>query len=103
MSADLTQIRKKYKQNFSFIEKNLPGYDVEWLRKKREAGMARFYEAGFPTIREEEWRHTDLGTMAEVPFEASRRNGENVKDIPLHPEDPQPWALKDANLVDTLD
>ena len=34
----------------------------------RKAGLARFAEAGFPTLRDEDWRFTNLKPLAELPF-----------------------------------
>jgi Fe-S cluster assembly protein SufD len=34
----------------------------------RKAGLARFAEAGFPTLRDEDWRFTNLKPLTELPF-----------------------------------
>src|SRR5262245_10368158 len=39
-----------------------------WLRELRENGIRRFAEAGFPTRRDEEWRFTNVGPIAETTF-----------------------------------
>jgi len=40
--------------------------DVPWLVRMREAAMQRFADAGWPSLREEGWRHTALHTVAEA-------------------------------------
>lgn len=39
-----------------------------WLASLREAGMARFGECGFPTVRDEDWRFTNVAPLARLPF-----------------------------------
>src|SRR5258708_13430809 len=38
------------------------------LRELREAGIARFAELGFPTMKQEEWRFTSVAPIADTPF-----------------------------------
>ena len=49
-----------------------------WLRKLREEGFARFGETGFPTVRDEDWRFTNLAAIARTPFRLVRE----VRDLP---------------------
>jgi Fe-S cluster assembly protein SufD len=39
-----------------------------WLLPLRKAGIARFTKLGFPTVRDEDWRFTNLASLAELPF-----------------------------------
>src|SRR5947208_8399408 len=39
-----------------------------WLFPLRKAGIARFAELGFPTTRHEDWRFTNVATIAKLPF-----------------------------------
>ena len=39
-----------------------------WLLPLRKAGMARFAELGFPTVRDEDWRFTNIAPLAKLPF-----------------------------------
>jgi Fe-S cluster assembly protein SufD len=39
-----------------------------WLRELRERAAARFSELGFPTVRQEEWRFTNVTPIAETAF-----------------------------------
>jgi Fe-S cluster assembly protein SufD len=40
-----------------------------WLRERRTAAFARFVELGFPTPRDEAWRHTPTAPLTRVCFE----------------------------------
>ncbi len=48
-----------------------------WLDGLRKGALGRFAELGFPTTRMEEWRHTNVGPIAQTPFRLarSRQNG----------------------------
>ena len=39
-----------------------------WLASLREAGIVSFVECGFPTIRDEDWRFTNVAPLARLPF-----------------------------------
>ena len=38
------------------------------LMPLRKAGLARFAESGYPTLRDEDWRFTNVKPIAELPF-----------------------------------
>ena len=39
-----------------------------WLFPLRKAGIARFAELGFPTLKDEDWRFTNVAAIAKLPF-----------------------------------
>jgi len=55
-----------YLETFSRFERaaNQPA----WLLPLRKAGMSRFAELGFPTVRDEDWRFTNVAPIARLPF-----------------------------------
>jgi Fe-S cluster assembly protein SufD len=44
----------------------------EWLRDLRERAFTRFCEAGFPTIKDEDWRFTSVAPIAKTAFLPAR-------------------------------
>jgi Fe-S cluster assembly protein SufD len=42
-----------------------------WLQDLRERGAARFSALGFPTVRDEEWRFTNVAPVASAEFRAA--------------------------------
>src|SRR5487761_255980 len=42
--------------------------EPEWLRQRREQAMDRFITLGFPTLRQEGWRHTSLAPILQSNF-----------------------------------
>ncbi|MGH7970502.1 MAG: Fe-S cluster assembly protein SufD [Limisphaerales bacterium] len=39
-----------------------------WVFPLRKAGISRFAELGFPTLQDEDWRFTNVGSIAKLPF-----------------------------------
>lgn len=39
-----------------------------WALSIRKAGLAHFSELGFPTVRHEEWKYTNVAAIAKMPF-----------------------------------
>ena len=66
--APATQAMQNYAESFSGLEKSAASRGLSWLRKIREGGFVRFGETGFPTLRDEDWRFTNLSPIAQTPF-----------------------------------
>ncbi|TAJ78410.1 Fe-S cluster assembly protein SufD [bacterium] len=58
-----------YQTHFSQIEKETGRNGQAWAREIREAAMSRFSEMGFPTVRDEEWKYTNVAPLAKIPFQ----------------------------------
>ena len=54
-----------------------------WLRQRRGEAIARFAERGFPTPRDEDWKHTSLAPITATAFD-------------LNPDDDGPEPSEDA-------
>ena len=57
-----------YLENFAAFATHAPGRDLPWLKALREDAFARFCEVGIPTQREEDWRFTNMSTVAQTAF-----------------------------------
>src|SRR5579862_9283417 len=55
-----------YLKQFERFEKqtNQPA----WLFPLRKAGLSSFAEQGFPTLKDEDWRFTNVAPIARLPF-----------------------------------
>jgi Fe-S cluster assembly protein SufD len=51
-----------------------------WLRELRARASSRFGELGFPTVRQEEWRFTNVSPIAEVPFRLADKAPTNAAE-----------------------
>jgi Fe-S cluster assembly protein SufD len=59
-----------------------------WLSSLRSAAMATFSELGFPSLRDEDWRFTNVAPIAGLPFQPARAvaaNGAESKTLNAAP------------------
>jgi Fe-S cluster assembly protein SufD len=54
-----------------------------WVAGIRRAGMERFREAGFPTVREEAWKYTNVAPFVKIPYQPAPRERETFARSPL--------------------
>ena len=56
-------------QEFETLSATATAEVPEWLDRLRNAGMQRFAGTGFPTARDEEWRFTPVGPIAQTAWQ----------------------------------
>jgi Fe-S cluster assembly protein SufD len=57
-----------YVRDFQAFASNGAAGAPAWLREIREGAIARFTELGFPTMKQEAWRFTNVAPIAETRF-----------------------------------
>jgi Fe-S cluster assembly protein SufD len=58
----------RFVEGFESFEKSLPASHPESLRQQRRQAIERFSSIGFPTIRQEEWRFTNVAPITRTAF-----------------------------------
>jgi Fe-S cluster assembly protein SufD len=76
-------VRSHYAERFDGFRAERPGEEAPWLGALRADAMQRFQALGFPTTRHEDWRYTNVATVAKRTLE-------------LQAESPDAGALRDA-------
>ncbi|HIG64729.1 MAG TPA: Fe-S cluster assembly protein SufD [Methyloprofundus sp.] len=66
MSAD--QIISQYPAEYAKFADALPGQSVAWLRLLRQDAAQQFSAHGFPSLREEAWRYTNVSAIEKKLF-----------------------------------
>src|SRR5438874_3303204 len=69
-------------QKFEYFEHEAK--QPSWIFPLRKAGIARFAELGFPTLKHEDWRFTNVAPIAKLPFKpvfTPGRDGLSAADI----------------------
>jgi len=59
--------KSRYVSEFDRLRSSLPG-GTPWLTALREAALAHFGEAGFPTPRQEDWKYTNVAPIEKRHF-----------------------------------
>src|ERR1700730_15929239 len=86
----MTQLAEKVSSFLSALERRRQG-GPRWLEDLRSRGAAKFMALGIPTVRDEEWRFTNVAPLAAIDFAtagqisgaAERLNGFAYTDAPL--------------------
>jgi Fe-S cluster assembly protein SufD len=61
----------RYVSSFEALERQGAWRSPSWLVPRRRSAIASVAEAGFPTTHDEDWRYTNLATLAATPFRAT--------------------------------
>jgi Fe-S cluster assembly protein SufD len=69
--------REAYLSDFARIENDA---GPSWLARVRKKAIERFDKLGFPTLRNEEWRFTNLASLTKVPFHLASDDGEALPE-----------------------
>ncbi len=86
-------VRLGYHEDFRRLEDTLPGASLPWLREQRAEAFDRFMEQGFPTLKNEDWKYTDVRPIA------MRRFAPATGDAGLDPRALVPHAWSGHQLV----
>src|SRR5882724_6491022 len=79
MSSQLATQSSSYDIAFrALLEKT--GAEPSWLRRMREDSFAHFERTGFPTVKEEEWKYTNVAAIAKLQFAPAFANGQPVRN-----------------------
>ncbi len=66
----LTEIAKQhgYQEAFRTLQESRHDATASWVERLRENAMATFTELGFPSVKEEEWKYTNVAAIARTDF-----------------------------------
>ncbi len=67
MVAELVKSDNTYQTAFASVKELSP--TVPWLELVRSGAIDRFEQIGFPSVREEEWKYTNLAALAKESFQ----------------------------------
>ena len=71
-----TNGKQHYLNDFVKLKKKLPGYKRPWISRIRQEAIHSFEELGFPSVRNEQWKYTNVAPLTKIPFELT-----NEKDL----------------------
>ncbi|MDQ4120694.1 MAG: Fe-S cluster assembly protein SufD [Acidobacteriota bacterium] len=68
MASQKVAVENNYTEAFRQILETT-GSEASWLRMLRENAIDRFQEIGFPTVKQEEWKYTNVAPFVKDEFE----------------------------------
>ena len=80
----MTQVAEKLQPWLATLEAR-PRGGPRWLQDMRDRGAARFSALGFPTVRDEEWRFTNVSPIATAEFTMPTGDDAQLSGIDLAP------------------
>ena len=73
MVTELVKSENSYQTAFRSVSPTVP-----WLELVRSSAMDRFEQLGFPSVREEDWKYTNLAALAKESFVPATVSTESV-------------------------
>ncbi|MFN2453601.1 MAG: Fe-S cluster assembly protein SufD [Pyrinomonadaceae bacterium] len=67
---------------------------TSWINRLRETAMDRFEQSGFPTTRDEEWKYTNVASIAQTNFELS--TARDLRASIFTSDDLEPFVYEEA-------
>lgn len=90
MKAELSKTRSAFADARAAFAESHANETPNWLVEKRAAGFAEFEKVGFPTVREEAWKYTNVARIADAEFSLGDIAGIDValagRSIPFYAE-----------------
>jgi Fe-S cluster assembly protein SufD len=65
----MPDVRDSYLSKLENFERQASPGAAGWLKTLRHSAIERFAELGFPTPRQEDWKYTNVASIASLPFE----------------------------------
>ncbi|HYT04643.1 MAG TPA: Fe-S cluster assembly protein SufD [Gemmatimonadales bacterium] len=78
-------VKDRYLADFKAFVGNGAAGAPAWLKEIREGAIARFARLGFPTMKQEEWRFTNVAPIAETRFALPQPGGSTRTATPPPP------------------
>src|SRR6478672_4726038 len=78
MATELKAKENLYQESFQARQQSR-GPESSWLDRLRQNAMDRFIEVGFPSVKEEEWKYTNVAGIARSNF-APANSSEEAKE-----------------------
>ena len=79
MVTELVKSENNYQAAFRNLRESSP--TVAWLELVRGSAMERFEQLGFPSVRDEEWKYTNLAALAKENFTPAVSDEINLPDV----------------------
>lgn len=94
-----TTTASRYAAEYQSLAPVLPGQDLPWLQQLRAQALEKFSAQGFPSLREEEWRYTNVSAIEKKLFLPSI----NRASSPIDTDWLKQYQLEDAWSVVLVD
>jgi len=78
----MNQVQESYLKSFESFQRSASQKGQEWLNPIRQSAFSHFSELGFPTLKDEDWKFTNVAPIAKTSFQLPQDG-----DIRVAPEE----------------
>ena len=71
MVTQIVKEENQFQAAFQRLQKGTAVTGPVWLERLRESAMDRFEQLGFPSVKEEEWKYTNIAPITRLNFKAA--------------------------------
>ena len=75
MVTEIITRENSYHEAFRALQESQPNAPGSWLKRLRESAMESFQELGFPSVKDEEWKYTNVAPIARIDFKPATLTG----------------------------
>jgi Fe-S cluster assembly protein SufD len=68
MVTEIITTENSYHEAFRRLQESQPDSLGSWIKRLRESAMESFQELGFPSVKDEEWKYTNVAPLARIDF-----------------------------------
>src|SRR5436190_22155733 len=68
MSTELVKETNRYEEAFRQATQGRASDEPAWLQTLRESSFDQFEQSGFPNVKQEEWKYTNVTSIAKANF-----------------------------------
>jgi Fe-S cluster assembly protein SufD len=79
--------------DFTAREQGFAGANVPWLAAMRKRAIERFADEGWPSTKQESWRHTSLATLAQQTFLPAAKASAAAQAQAVRQGEPGHWLV----------
>ncbi len=76
MVTEIISRENSYHETFRVLQESQPDSPGSWLKRLRESAMESFQELGFPSVKDEEWKYTNVAAIARIDFKPATLAGD---------------------------
>ncbi|HEV7682793.1 MAG TPA: Fe-S cluster assembly protein SufD [Pyrinomonadaceae bacterium] len=69
MVTEIVKRENSYRRAFLELQEQSEDKQLAWLERLRAAAMEQFEASGFPSVKDEEWKYTNVAAIAAVDFQ----------------------------------
>jgi len=68
MATQIVKDENQYQAAFRQLQQGAPQSNATWVGRLRESAMDRFEQLGFPSVKDEEWKYTNVAPISKLNF-----------------------------------